>query len=168
MFPLEHFPVDWEHLLTPRVQKKYICSYILENNYHLTTECRRKRLQDLLPSIAVQVVIYTAIKQSPCFLSPPTKTRQTRKWPREWLVVWSLDARARTLPSLNLKKRRDCSQSSRYPTLNGWQWGRLCVMWVECDTRHGQMDSAQSRAILGLGMIHVHVDSLWSKRFRSN
>ena len=30
-------------------------------------------------------------------------------------------------------------------------------MWVECDTRHGQMDSAPSRAIMGLGMIHVHV-----------
>ena len=167
MFPLEHSPVDWEHLLTPRVQKKYICSYIQHNNYHLTTECRRKRLQDLLPSIAVQVVIYTAIKQSLCFLSPSRKTRQTRKWPREWLVVWSLDARARTLPSLNLKKRRDCSQSSRYPTLNGWQWGRLCVMWVECDTRHDQMDSARSRDIMGLGMIHIHDYSPWSKLFRS-
>lgn len=151
VFPLEHFPVEWEHLLTPRVQKKYICSYIPHNNYHLTTECRRKRLQDLLPSIAVQVVIYTAIKQSLFFLSPPRKTRQTR-----------------TLPSLKLKKRRDCSQTSSNPTLNGWQWGRLCVIWVECDTRHGQMDSVRSRDIMGLGMIHVHDHSLWNKRFRSN
>ena len=39
------------------------------------------------------------------FLSPSSKTRETRKWPRATL------SRARALPSLNLKKKRDCSQS---------------------------------------------------------
>ena len=46
-------------------------------------------------------------KQSVFLLGPSSKTRVTRKWPRAWL----LDARARALPSRNLKKKKDCSHS---------------------------------------------------------
>ena len=49
------------------------------------------------------------------FLSPSSKTRETRKWPRASLKARygrGLPSRAlsRALPSLNLKKKRDCSQ----------------------------------------------------------
>ena len=77
-------------------------------------------------------------EQSLFFLGPSSKTPETRKWPRAWLK--SRDgrgffllgqppsflasrgfaaqrsraqrSRARALPFLNLKKKRDCSQSS--------------------------------------------------------
>ena len=51
------------------------------------------------------------------FLSPSSKTRETRNWPRASLKARygrGLPSRAlsRALPSLNLKKKRDCSQST--------------------------------------------------------
>ena len=52
------------------------------------------------------------------FLSLSSGTRETRKWPRTWLKArdWrgfaARRSRAHALPSLNLKKNRDCSQST--------------------------------------------------------
>ena len=52
------------------------------------------------------------------FLSLSSGTRETRKWPRAWLKARdgrgfaARRSRARALPSLNLKKNRDCLQST--------------------------------------------------------
>ena len=72
-------------------------------------------------------------EQSLLFLGPSSKTPETRKWPRAWLksrdgrgfFLFGLPpsflasrgfaaqrSRARALPFLNLKNKRDCSQSS--------------------------------------------------------
>ena len=55
------------------------------------------------------------------FLGPSSKTPETRKWPRAWLKAppsflvshgfAAQRSHARALPLLNLKKKRDCSQS---------------------------------------------------------
>ena len=74
-------------------------------------------------------------EQSHFFLGPSSKTLETRKWPRAWLKAQdgrgtrlffllglppsflasrgfaAQRSRARALPLLNLKKKRDCSQS---------------------------------------------------------
>ena len=60
-------------------------------------------------------------EQSLFFLGPSSKTCEIRKWPRAWLRPSFLASRgfaarrsrSLALPSLNLKKRRDCSQSIR-------------------------------------------------------
>ena len=66
-------------------------------------------------------------KQSLFFLSPSSKTHETRKWPRPWLkaqdgppsflashgfAAWHSHTCA--LPSLNLMKKRDCTQSKQW------------------------------------------------------
>ena len=58
-------------------------------------------------------------EQSLFFLGPSNKTPETRKWPRAWLKVrdgtgtfLAQLSRACALPLLNLKKKRDCSQSN--------------------------------------------------------
>ena len=53
--------------------------------------------------------------------------RETRKWPRAWLVVISHVSRlrrscARALPLLNRKKKRDCSQSRRSSIWRSGYW----------------------------------------------
>ena len=72
------------------------------------------------------VTITTALdyEQSLFFLGPSSKTPVTRKWPCAWLkarygsprfsclAASLLNARARALPLLNLKKNSDCSQST--------------------------------------------------------
>ena len=56
-------------------------------------------------------------EQSLLILGPSSKTCEIRKWPRACLKVPSFLAARRSrspaLPSLNLKKNRDCSQSNR-------------------------------------------------------
>lgn len=55
-----------------------------------------------------------AFEQSLFFLGPSSKTRDTQMTTRltEGARPWGHHARARVLPSLNLKKKRDCSQSN--------------------------------------------------------
>ena len=62
--------------------------------------------------------IHIDYEQPLFFLSPSRKTCERRKWPRAWLKARdgrgtraAHRSRTRALLSLNLKKKRDCSQS---------------------------------------------------------
>ena len=74
----------------------------------------------LYQSSAPCKIIILEYEQSLVFLSPSSKTRESRKWPRAWLkarerrgtfLASFLASRARAVPSLNRKEKRDCSQS---------------------------------------------------------
>ena len=58
-------------------------------------------------------------EQSLFFLSPSSETCATQKWPRAFLASRGFAdrlSRARALPLLNLKRKRDCTQSTKIYT----------------------------------------------------
>ena len=107
---------------------------VRENNLSLVNSCCT-RLEHQTGFIVVNIKQIVDYEQPLFFLSPSSKTRETRKWPRAWLKArdgrgMKKDAalvsrgsrlrrsRARALLSLNLKKKRerDCSQSKQIAT----------------------------------------------------